>query len=339
MSRPRLAILDDHEGIVARAPGTVRLRELADVTVFPEHLGDDQLVEALGGFHALLAIRERTRFHAGVIGRLNDLELLLQTGGHAYHVDVDAATRQGVLIALGRRVQAPTRAVPELVFGLIIALLRDIPQLTYRMRSGQWPVAVGRSLHGLTLGILGLGRHGVPVARLAQAFGMRVVAWGPTLTPERAERAGASFLDLDELLRTADIVTIHLRLSDQSRELIDRRRLALMKPGACLINTARGAIVEEEALVEALTSGRLAGAALDVFAAEPLSLDSRLRKLENVVLTPHIGWKVGAVFEEFASIAAEQLEAYLHGRLPMSEALNPDALAAPRSRIGGAVPD
>jgi phosphoglycerate dehydrogenase-like enzyme len=283
----------------------------------------------------VLAIRERTRLDAAFFDRLPKLELVLQTGGHAYHLDEPAATARGIVVALGRRATVAAAAVPELTFGLMIAVLRQIHPLAARLAAGDWPAPIGGTLAGRTLGILGLGRHGRPVARLAAAFGMRVLAW------DRRGRGGtdegAELVALEELLGRADVVSLHLRLSSQSRGLLNRERLALLRPGAVLINTARGSIVDEDALVEALRSGRLGGAGLDVFATEPLPVDSRLRTLGNVVLTPHIGWKVEEVFQEFAEIAADQLEAWLGGRLPADEALTPAAADVPRKRLGGLI--
>lgn len=332
--RVTLVALDDHEGRVRAAPAMRRLHRLAEVTILDRPL-DAGRIRLDADVQVLLAIRERTRIDADLLDRLPQLELILQTGGHAYHLDAEAATARGILVALGRHVQGPTRAVPELVFGLLLSLLRAIPETSAEMRSGGWPNPVGRVLHGRTLGVLGLGRLGLPVARLGLAFGMRVVAWGPTLTAERARAAGIERLDLDELLKISDAVTIHLRLSDRSRDLLDRRRIKLLHPGAVLVNTARGAMVDEAALVDSLTAGRLAGAALDVYADEPLAADHPLRSLPNVVLTPHIGWKVEEVFDEFVEVAAGQLEAYLGHRLPREQTLNPAALAVARPRHGG----
>jgi phosphoglycerate dehydrogenase-like enzyme len=193
---------------------------------------------------------------------------------------------------------------------------------------------VGRTLAGRTLGILGLGRHGRPVAGIAAAFGMRVLAWDRTGSAAAGDPA-VERLPLDELLGRSDVVSVHLRLSPESRGLLDGERLGRMRPGAVLVNTARGAIVDEGALVEALRSGRLAGAGLDVFATEPLPADSPLRRLPNVVLTPHVGWRVDEVFHEFAEIAAEQLAAWLDGRLAAGEVVNPAAALVPRERLGG----
>ena len=334
--RPRLLVLDDYERRIAGSPAMARLRELAEVTVLDQPLAQAD-VDGLADVQVLMAIRERTRLDGDLFERLPRLELVLQTGGHAYHVDEPAATRRGIVVALSRRARMPTAAVPELTFGLMIAVLRRIHPLAGELSSGAWPDAMGRTLSGRTLGILGLGRHGRPVARIGAAFGMRVLAWErgrrPADQPVEVER-----LPLDELLDRSDVVTVHLRLSEESRGLLDRERLARMRPGAVLVNTARGAIVDEDALVEALRSGRLAGAGLDVFATEPLPAASPLRSLPNVVLTPHIGWKVDEVFHEWAAIAAEQLTAYLDGRLGPDEVLAPAAAQVPRERAGGLAP-
>jgi phosphoglycerate dehydrogenase-like enzyme len=332
---PRLLVLDDHEGQLAGAPAMARLRELAEVTVLDRPLRAGEL-DGLAGVRVLLAIRERTRLDAGLFDRLPDLELVLQTGGHAYHVDQAEATRRGIVVALGRRAQMPSASVPELTFGLILAVLRRIHPLAAQLAAGAWPDTVGGTLAGRTLGILGLGRHGRPVARIAAAFGMLVLAWDRSPDGEYPDdEPVAERLPLDDLLERSDIVSVHLRLSPESTGLLDRDRLARMRPGAVLINTARGAIVDEPALVEALAAGRLAGAGLDVFATEPLPADHPLRGAPNVVLTPHIGWKVAEVFAEWAEIAADQLAAWLGGRLSPDEVLDPAAAAVPRERLGG----
>jgi phosphoglycerate dehydrogenase-like enzyme len=334
---PRLLVLDDFEGRIAGAPGTDRLRELAEVTVLDRPLRDADL-DALAGVRVLLAIRERTSLDAALLERLPDLELVLQTGGHAYHVDQEAATGRGIVVALSRRARMASASVPELTFGLMLAVLRRIHPLAAEMAAGTWPPTMGGTLAGRTLGILGLGRHGRPVARIAAAFGMLVLAWDRD--PGRDypdDEPVVERLPLDDLLERSDVVSVHLKLSPASSGLLDAGRLARMRPGAILINTARGAIVDEPALLDALRSGRLAGAGLDVFATEPLPADHPLRTAPNVVLTPHIGWKVEEVFAEWAEIAAEQLAAWLDGHLPAEEVLDPSAAEVPRTRLGGLV--
>jgi phosphoglycerate dehydrogenase-like enzyme len=332
---PRLLVLDDYEGRIAGAPATARLRELAEVTVLDRPLGDGDH-GTLAGVRVLLAIRERTRLDAALLARMPDLELVLQTGGHAYHIDQEAATGRGIVVALSRRAQMASASVPELTFGLLLAVLRRIHPLAGELAAGEWPAAMGGTLAGRTLGILGLGRHGRPVARIAAAFGMAVLAWDRD--PGRGypdDEPVTERLSLDDLLARSDVVSVHLKLSPSSTGLLDTERLARLRPGAILVNTARGAIVDEAALVDALRSGRLAGAGLDVFATEPLPADHPLRTAPNVVLTPHIGWKVEEVFAEWAEIAAEQLAAWLAGRLPAAEVLDTAAADVPRDRLGG----
>jgi phosphoglycerate dehydrogenase-like enzyme len=276
----------------------------------------------------LIALRERTRFDAAFFEALPELELISQTGNHAYHIDMAAATNAGVLVGMassdGQAMGAIARSTIELAFGLMIAVLRRIPHTDAAMRRGEWPSFAGQTLAGKTLGILGLGRIGREVATLAQAFGMRVLAWGPTLTTERAARSHATFLHLDALLEEADIVTIQLKLSEQSRGLLNEERLRRIGPRGVLINTARGAIVDENALARVLAEGALGAAGLDVFAEEPLSPNSPLRHLDNVVLTSHLGWPADLTYATFAEAAVAIVEAYLDGK--SAGAVNPDAL-------------
>jgi phosphoglycerate dehydrogenase-like enzyme len=333
MNKPKLLVLDDYEGELAVAPAMMRLRQLADVQILhrPIQPADDHLLKHI---QVLLALRERTELNHQFFQACAALELVLQTGGHAYHIDQTAATQAGIVIALGRRVTKPAVVIPELVFGLLLGLIRQIYPLTTEMRSGGWPESVGGSLADRTLGILGYGRLGHPVARLAEAFGMRVVAWDRAGSAPERDPFGVTHLPLDDLLAISDVVSIHLRLSDESRGLLGREKLAKMKPGAILINTSRGAIVDEPALIEALREKRLAGAGLDVFNEEPLPPTSQLRSLPNVLLTPHIGWKVKDVLHEFVQIATDQLESWLGMGLLKREVLNPDAMQVTRPRRG-----
>ncbi len=334
MNNIRLLVMDDYEGELAAAPAMVRLRQFAEVEILDRPLTVDNY-HVLDGFQVLLTLRERTTMDNQFFAACSDLELVLQTGGHAYHIDQSAASKNGIVIALGRRVSKPMVVVPELVFGLMLGLVRLIYPLTTEMRSGEWPRLIGGSLAGRTLGILGYGRHGRPVARLAEAFGMKVIAWDRRGTLPKIDEFGVKRLPLDEVLSEADVVSIHLRLSEESRGLLNRERLWKMKPGAILINTSRGAIIDEPALIEALREKRLSGAGLDVFSIEPLPSSSPLRTLPNVLLTPHIGWQVSEVFQEFVAIAADQLEAWLKGKLSRKESLNPDAMLINRQRHGG----
>jgi phosphoglycerate dehydrogenase-like enzyme len=329
----KMIVLDDYEGELAMAPAMERLRQLAEVQVLDRPIPPDEYY-ILKDVQVLLALRERTRLDARFFGACPNLELVLQTGGHAYHIDQAAATKQGIVIALGRRVSKPTVVIPELVFSLMLGLVRQIYPLTTEMRDGGWPELIAGSLAGHTLGILGYGRLGRPVARLAEAFGMRVVAWDRTGSSLGNDEFGVTRLSLDNLLAISDVVSIHLRLSEESRGLLNRETLWKMKPGSILINTSRGAIVDEPALIEALRKKRLAGAGLDVFSTEPLPPTSELRTLPNVLLTPHVGWKVRDVLHEFVEIAADQLDAWLHNGLSKSDVLNPEALGVERERRG-----
>jgi phosphoglycerate dehydrogenase-like enzyme len=278
------------------------------------------VAQALRGSQAIIPVRERTKFTASLLERLPDLEYISQTGNHVYHVDMEAATRRGIVVSLAPGGNSTT----ELAFGLMLAVMRRIPQSDAALRRGDWPLVLGHVLKGKLLGILGLGKIGTEVAAVARAFGMEVIAWGPTLTQERATKSGATFMPLEEVLKTADVISIHLALSDQSKNLLDEARLRLMKKSAYLVNTARGAIVDEPALVKILREKAIAGAALDVFVQEPLPKNHPLLELDNVVLTPHLGWPTDSGFEGFAENAVTNILDYMEGKL--TRALNPEAL-------------
>lgn len=335
MNLPRLLVLDDYEGQLSAAPAMTRLRKLAEVTILNHPLKTDDM-HKLKYFQILLALRERSRLDENIFQYCDNLELILQTGGHAYHLDEAAATKRGIVVALGRRATRPMVVVPELAFGFMLGLVRNLHPLITQMSNGEWPLSMGSSLAGRTLGILGYGRHGQSVARIAKAFGMKIIAWDRGSSSKTID-LNVMRLPLDDLLACSDIVSIHLRLSEESRGLINRERIAKMKPSAILINTSRGAIVDEDALVEALRENRLAGAGLDVFTVEPLPASSPLRILPNVLLTPHIGWKVNDVLHEFVEIAADQLAAWLNGRLSEKEVLNSEAAKVSLTRVGNLV--
>lgn len=317
----RVTVLDDYQRAFEPTEAIRRLRRKAEVLILTEKLPSEAAVaEALKGSQAIIPVRERTKFTASLLSALPDLELISQTGNHAYHVDMEAATRQGIVVSLAPGGNSTT----ELTFGLMLALMRRIAQSDRAMRRGEWPLVLGHVLKGKTLGILGLGKIGTEVAALGRAFAMKVIAWGPTLTAERAAKSEVTFMSLDEVLRTADVVSIHLALSDQSRNLLNETRLRLMKKSAYLVNTARGAIVDETALVKALEESAIAGAALDVFVEEPLPKNHPLLALDNVVLSPHLGWPTDSGFEGFAENAVTNILDYMEGKL--TRALNPEAL-------------
>ena len=318
--KPLLVILDDWEGYIHSSTCWSQVKGLVEIKFIKgpiESVNDAELEQV----QFLMALRERTTLDEKLFKRMPNLKLVLQTGGHAYHIDTSAAQKQNILIALGKRVAGPLISVPELTFAFALSLMHKVHQGNNTMHNGRWQLFTGRTLSKRRLGILGLGRHGSRVAQIASsAFNMEVVAWERVANTYDTNN-GFKRLSLDELLETSDVVSIHLRLSNESAGLMNKERLEKMKTGAILINTSRGAIVDENALVDALTKGTLAGAGLDVFAQEPLAINSPLRKLDNVILTPHIGWTVEEVFEEFAQIACTQLIQYLNGTLAKSELL------------------
>jgi phosphoglycerate dehydrogenase-like enzyme len=305
----RVAILDDIHNAYEGTEGVRRLRERAEVRIFTAPFGDPS---ALRGRDAVIANRERTRFTAALLEQLPDLRIIAQTGNHAQHIDLGAATRRGIVVA--RASGGFSVGAAELAIGLAIAVMRRIPAADDALRRGEWRSASTPVLHGKTLGIVGLGRVGQHVARLGGAFGMRVLAWSPHLTDAVSAAAGAEYRPLDRLLQESDVVSIHATLTAESRGLIDARRLRLMKPTAYLINTARGPIVDGRALVSALQERRIAGAGLDVFDEEPLPPDHPLSLLPNVVMTPHIGWPTDEGYDRFATAACDVLLAYVEGR-------------------------
>lgn len=305
----RVAILDDIHEAWGATEGVRRLREHADVTIFTEPFGSPA---ELAGYEALVANRERTRFDHELLSSLDDVRIIVQTGNHAAHVDFAAARDCGIIFAQASGGYSIGAA--ELALGLALAVTRQIAALDAAMRRGEWTQPSTPVLHGKTFGVVGLGRVGSHAARLAAAFGMRVLAWSPRLTQERAAAAGAEPAELDALLAAADIVSIHASLNAESRGLIDARRLGLMRPSAFLVNTARGPIVDEAALIAALEGRRIAGAGLDVFDTEPLPAGHPLSRLPNVVMTPHIGWPTDDGYAKFAASACDALLAYLEGR-------------------------
>lgn len=323
----RIAVLDDYQGVVLSLPYWARLAGRASVEAFRETVADEEaLVRRLTPYQILVPIRERTRFPAALLARLPNLELLALTGRNTGHVDVAAATAQGILVAeTGGSGAGPV----ELTIGLMIAAVRGIPQADRALRAGRWEGSLRGELAGKTLGILGLGRIGSRIAAFGRLLGMRVLAWGPTLTPERATASEAAFVPLETLFRESDVVSLHLRLSDQSRGLVTADLLACMKPSAYLINTARGPLVDEVALVASLRERRIAGAALDVYAVEPLPADHPFLALENVVLTPHLGYVTEEAYHVFFREVTENISSYLDGQVP-ARAVNPDALARRR---------
>ncbi|WP_328608088.1 D-2-hydroxyacid dehydrogenase family protein [Amycolatopsis sp. NBC_00345] len=305
----KIAILDDYQNVALTFGDWDSLE--AEIEVFTEAFaGPSEVVERLAGFDVVVAMRERTRFPAEVLDRLPDLKLLVSTGPRNAAIDLDAAGRNGVVVSATGHVGPPTS---ELTWALILAAARNLPAEFRSMREGGWQVGVGTMLHGKTLGLLGLGRLGAEAARIGQAFGMKPIAWSQNLTAEKAAEHGVTAVSKDELFAWSDVLSIHLVLSDRSRGLVGARELALMKPSAMLVNTSRGPIVEEAALVDALRRKVIGAAALDVYDTEPLPADHPLRTLDNAVLTPHIGYVSRETYEVFYGDAVEDIAAFQDG--------------------------
>ncbi len=307
----RIAVLDDFQSVSAEFADWSRLPEEAEVVAFADHLDDeDAVAERLAGFDVVVAMRERTPFPRSLLERLPRLRLLVTTGARNAAIDVAAAAERGITVC---GTGAHPTGTAELTWALILAVARHVPEEDAGLRAGGWQRTVGTDLAGARLGVVGLGRLGTRVARIGQAFGMDVVAWSQNLTAERAAEAGVRRVDRDELFAGADVVTVHLVLSDRTRGLVGRDELARMKPGAILVNTSRGPIVDEAALLEALSAGRLGGAGLDVYDREPLPADSPLRTAPRTVLTPHLGYVTRDTYRVFYGDAVEDVAAFLRG--------------------------
>ena len=305
----KIAILDDYQGVALDLADWTSLD--ADTTVFGEPFADaDQAVRELAGYDVIVAMRERTRFPAEVLERLADLRLLVSTGPRNAAIDLDAARRLGITVCGTGYSATPTI---ELTWALILAAARNLPEEAAALRAGGWQQGLGTGLHGKTLGLLGLGRIGSEVARIGQAFGMTTIAWSQNLTAEKAAEHGVRAVPKEELFAASDVLTIHLVLSGRSRGLVGAPELAAMKNTAILVNTSRGPIIDEAALIEALRAGRIGKAAIDVYDIEPLPADHPLRTLPNALATPHIGYVSRDLYETFYGDAVADIIAFRDG--------------------------
>jgi phosphoglycerate dehydrogenase-like enzyme len=311
MADVRVAVLDDYQDAALASADFAVLDGRADVTVFRDHVSDeDELVRRLADFDVVIAMRERTPFSAGLLDRLPKLRLLITAGMRNASIDVAAAYQRGITVSGTGGSRAATA---ELIWALIMAVARRIPAEDAAIRAGRWQTTIGTELAGSTLGIIGMGNLGRSTARYAQAFDMRLLAWSTNMTSEQAAEAGAELVGKRELFERSDIVTVHLKLSDRSRGLIGADELRWLGPRGFLVNTSRGPIVDEAALVAALYDGTIGGAALDVFDTEPLPLDHPLRTAPNTVLTPHIGFVSEQSYAKIYSDAVEDVLAWLDG--------------------------
>ncbi|SAM34561.1 D-2-hydroxyacid dehydrogenase family protein [Pseudomonas sp. 1 R 17] len=307
----QIAVIDDWQNVANGVVDWSVLEAVGQVHFLHDYPADTAtMIERLKAFEVICVMRERSTFDQALLQGLPNLKLLVTGGMRNAALDIAAAKAMGIQVC---GTDSYKQAAPELTWALIMASTRNLLTEANSLRAGGWQVGLGGDLHGKTLGILGLGSIGQKVAQFAQVFGMRVIAWSENLTPERAAQAGATWVSKRELFEQADILTIHLVLSDRSRGLVDAEALSWMKPTARLVNTARGPIVDEQALVQALTTGRLAGAALDVFAEEPLPVDHPFRHLPNVLATPHVGYVSEQNYRQFYEQMIEDIQAWTKG--------------------------
>jgi phosphoglycerate dehydrogenase-like enzyme len=307
----RIAVLDDYQGIALSIGGWERLPADSAIEAFRDHISDeDALVQRLEPFDVIVAMRERTPFPRSLLSRLPNLRLLVTTGMRNAAFDMQAASDLGVTVCGTGGQPTPTA---ELSWGLIIGCVRHIAAEDKATRAGHWQTTIGPTLHGKTLGCLGLGNLGSQVAKVGLAFGMNVIAWSQNLTPQRAAEVGVKLVSKDELFSQSDVISVHLVLSDRTRGLVSAHELSLMKPTAFLVNTSRGPIVDEDALVSALRERRIAGAGLDVFDPEPLPPDHPYLQLDNTLITPHLGYVTLETYEKFYGEAVEDILGFLSG--------------------------
>ncbi len=313
----RVAILDDYAGLALDLADWSPVQTRSEVTVFDRHLSEVDAVDALRPFDVICTVRERMALPRTLIERLPNLKLITIIGKSLPNLDVAAASEHGILVAHSNFASplysAVRDATPELAWGLMIATVRNLAEEHRRMRGGGWQTTAGMTLSGKTLGLLGLGRVGGRMAEYAKVFGMQVIAWSQNLTEEAAEAAGARRVDKATLFEESDVVSIHLVLSERTRGVVGEPELALMKPHAYLINTSRGPIVDEAALIAVLENGRIAGAGLDVYDIEPPAPDHPLRALPNVTLSPHLGYVTREMLAAFYSDSVEAVSAWLDG--------------------------
>src|SRR5262245_39921290 len=310
----RFAILDDYQNITLKMADWSPIAKDVDITVFNEPLGgQDKVIRALADFDIICGMRERTPFPRAVIEGLPKLKLLMTTGARNASFDLEAAKERNIVVCGTPSVGNPTAGI---AIGLMLELARRIGFENTRMKAGErWQTTVGLDLEGLTLGVIGLGKLGIRVSNIAKAFGMKVIAWSQNLTAEKCREAGVEFAgSKEDLLKAADFVTIHVVLSPRSRGLIGAKELGLMKPSAYIVNTSRGPIIDEAALLAALKDGRIAGAGLDVFDVEPLPTDHPLRRLDNVVLTPHLGYVSVQNYRAYFAGVVEDIRAWIDGK-------------------------
>ena len=309
----RCAILDDYQNVALKLADWSPLKGKVDITVFNEHLGDaPNVIKALKDFDIICAMRERTPFRRETVEALPNLKLLLTSGARNASFDLDALKQRGVVVC---GTGGFGNATAGITIGLILELTRRIGFENARMKAGEkWQITLGRDVEGMTLGVVGLGKLGAHVAAIGKVLNMKVNAWSQNLTKEKCDQVGVGFVSKDELMATSDIISIHVVLSQRTRGLISRADIARMKPTSYLINTARGPIVDEDALLDALRERKIAGAGLDTYAIEPLPVDHPFRKLDNIVTTPHLGYVTEQGYRKFYSDMVEDIRGWIDGK-------------------------
>jgi phosphoglycerate dehydrogenase-like enzyme len=310
----KVAVLDDYQNVALQLADWSAARRHAEITVFNDHLADPAaVVERLRPFDVVCVMRERTPLTREILSQLPRLKLIASTGQRNASIDMEAAAERGIMVTATGYDSTPTI---EFTWSLILASMRGVDREAASLKAGGWQTGLGSSLRGKNLAVVGLGNVGKEVARIGLAFGMKVIAWSQNLTEEKASAAGATLVDKQTLFRDADVVTVHLVLSGRTRGLIAAPEFALMKPTVRFVNTSRGPIVHEAALIEALQARRIAGAAVDVFEVEPLPPDHPFRKLKNVLATPHIGYVTEDLYRTFYGDAAANITKWLEANAP-----------------------
>lgn len=310
-TKHKLAILDDYQEVAYDHADWSSLSGDCEIQVFNQPFASERAAaEQLSGFSIVCCMRERTPFPASLLGKLPKLQLLITTGAKNASIDLTAASQQGVIVC---GTESPGHAAAELAWALLMSLAKNLHIENAMIREGRWQTTIGSDLKNQTLGIVGLGRHGLNVARFAEAFGMQCIAWSQNLTEQLCSDNGVEYVDKETLFRRADFISIHLKMGKRNRQLIGEREFSLMKPSAYIINTSRGPIIDQNALIKALSEVRIAGAGLDVYDIEPLSADHPLLSLDNVLLAPHIGFVTRQTYDVFYSQTVDAVKNWLAG--------------------------
>jgi D-3-phosphoglycerate dehydrogenase / 2-oxoglutarate reductase len=304
----KLIILDDWEQNYKTNPEVERLKQHFSVEIYHDRPVKDVLISRIKDADVIIPIRERTKLTKEILQQLFNIKLIAQTGSGLAHIDMEEANKLNIPVAT---TPGGSAAVIELITGMMIAQARNLLFLNQQMKHGNWVESVGMGLENKTVGIIGLGKIGSGVAKVAKAFNMNVIAWGPRLTEERALASGVGYRELDNLLKESHFVVIAVRLVPETRQLLCERHFEMMRNDAFLINTSRGEVIDESALITALVNKRIAGAGLDVFSQEPVDPNHPLLRLDNVILTPHIGWKTDNMFHQFLSTSIDNILSYI----------------------------